>query len=174
VGIKITVLRDVAPCSSVEWLLHVSKQSSIFIFVFVISIYGDISIFSLHNVFFLFYYSRLLYLPGNCYQRKMGAQDLSKDVLEQLECPVCMQYMLPPIALCSNGHNICSSCKPKIQNCPTCREPLSDTPRRHWKNWLYDLSVLAPVNHTDAHSLFRSPSYVSMTIYASLVHSVAL
>jgi len=54
VGIKITVLRDVAPCSSVEWLLHVSKQSSIFIFVFVISIYGDISTFSLHNVFFFY------------------------------------------------------------------------------------------------------------------------
>jgi len=57
----------------------------------------------------------------------MSADDLSKDVLEQLECPVCMQYMLPPITLCGNGHNICSRCKQKIQKCPTCREPLSDT-----------------------------------------------
>ena len=54
----------------------------------------------------------------------MSIQGLSKDVLEQLECPVCTEYMLPPITLCGNGHNICSSCKQKLQNCPTCREPL--------------------------------------------------
>ena len=35
-------------------------------------------------------------------------------------------------------------------------------------------SVLAPLNHTDAHSLFRSPSYVNMKMYASLVLSIAL
>jgi len=35
---------------------------------------------------------------------------------------------------------------------------------RHWKNWLYELSVLAPINHTDAHSLFRSLSYVIMKV----------
>ncbi|GFG35084.1 hypothetical protein Cfor_05090 [Coptotermes formosanus] len=52
----------------------------------------------------------------------MNTQNLSKDVLEQLECPVCMEYMLPPITFCGNGHNICSNCKPKLQNCPTCRE----------------------------------------------------
>ena len=57
----------------------------------------------------------------------MSAQDLSKDVLEQLEFPVCTEYMLPPITLCCNGHNICSSCKQKIQKCPTCREPQLDT-----------------------------------------------
>jgi len=59
----------------------------------------------------------------------MSAHDLSDDVLEQLECPVCMQYMLPPITMCGNGHNICSSCKQKIQKYPNCREPLSDTLR---------------------------------------------
>ena len=68
-------------------------------------------------------------MPGKCYEKKMSFHDLSKEVLEQLECPVCMQYMLPPITLCGNGHNICSSCKQKIQKCPTCREPLSDTLR---------------------------------------------
>jgi E3 ubiquitin-protein ligase SIAH1 len=57
----------------------------------------------------------------------MSTQSLSKDVLDELECPVCMEYMLPPITLCGNGHNICSSCKQKIQKCPTCREPLSET-----------------------------------------------
>jgi len=38
--------------------------------------------------------------------------------------------MLPPITICGNGHNICSSCKQKIQNCPTCRELLLDTPNK--------------------------------------------
>jgi hypothetical protein len=60
----------------------------------------------------------------------MSTHDLSKDMLEQLECPVYMQYMLPPITLCGNGHNICSSCKQKIRKCPTCREPFSDTRNR--------------------------------------------
>jgi len=53
----------------------------------------------------------------------MSIHDLSEEVLEQLECPVCTEYMLPPITLCGNGHNICSSCRKKLQNCPTCREP---------------------------------------------------
>lgn len=57
----------------------------------------------------------------------MSIQSLAKDVLHQLECPVCMEYMLPPITLCGNGHNICPNCKPKLQRCPTCREPLSET-----------------------------------------------
>jgi E3 ubiquitin-protein ligase SIAH1 len=57
----------------------------------------------------------------------MSAHDRSKDVLEQLECPVYTQYMLPPNMFCCKGHNICSSCKQKIQKCPTCREPLLNT-----------------------------------------------
>jgi len=60
----------------------------------------------------------------------MSIQDVSKDVLEQLECPVCMQYMLPPITLCGNGHNVCSSCKQKLQNFPPCNEPFFQTRNR--------------------------------------------
>jgi len=41
---------------------------------------------------------------------------------------------------------------------------------RHWKNWLCELNILALMNYTDAHSLFRSPSCVNMKIYASFVH----
>ena len=57
----------------------------------------------------------------------MSAHDRSKDVLEQLHCPVCMKYMLPPITLCGNEHNICSSYKQKLQKYPTCREPFLNT-----------------------------------------------
>ena len=104
VGFKITVLWEVTLCISVE-RLHVSKQSYIFIFDFIISIFGNIAVYSLHRVCcsFWYYYSQgfcyswLLYLPGNCYQRTMSAHDLSRDVLEKMECPVCMEYMLPTI-----------------------------------------------------------------------------
>lgn len=46
---------------------------------------------------------------------------VDSEVLKELECPVCMEYMLPPIRLCENGHNICKNCLPKMQSCPTCR-----------------------------------------------------
>ena len=45
---------------------------------------------------------------------------LTLDLLPELECPVCLEYMLPPITMCENGHNICSTCKPKLLKCPTC------------------------------------------------------
>jgi E3 ubiquitin-protein ligase SIAH1 len=34
-----------------------------------------------------------------------------------------MEYMVPPIILCANGHNICNICRPKIPHCPTWRQP---------------------------------------------------
>jgi E3 ubiquitin-protein ligase SIAH1 len=49
--------------------------------------------------------------------------DLEKSLLSQLECPVCMEYMVPPIGMCLNGYNICNICRPKVQHCPTCRCP---------------------------------------------------
>jgi len=52
---------------------------------------------------------------------------LEQILLSQLECPVCMEYMRPPIMLCANGHNICNTCKLKVPHCPTCREQLLNT-----------------------------------------------
>jgi E3 ubiquitin-protein ligase SIAH1 len=49
-------------------------------------------------------------------------RDLNEGLLSELECPVCTDYMLPPIEFCGNGHNICSNCKPKLKECPTCRQ----------------------------------------------------
>ena len=51
---------------------------------------------------------------------------LDQDLLKNLECPVCMQYMVPPIKLCTNGHNICNKCKGTVQRCPTCRAEFSE------------------------------------------------
>jgi hypothetical protein len=38
-----------------------------------------------------------------------------------------MEYMVPPITLCVNGHNICNMCRPKLAHCPTCRNPFLST-----------------------------------------------
>ena len=51
---------------------------------------------------------------------------LDQDLLKELECPVCMQYMVPPIKLCTNGHNICSKCEERVTCCPTCRAEFSE------------------------------------------------
>jgi E3 ubiquitin-protein ligase SIAH1 len=52
--------------------------------------------------------------------------NLSNDLLLELECPVCMDYMLPPITICKNGHNICNSCKSRLGYCPSCRGEFTD------------------------------------------------
>ena len=43
------------------------------------------------------------------------------DLAVLFECPVCFDYVLPPIFQCDSGHLICTHCKPKLQNCPSCR-----------------------------------------------------
>lgn len=48
---------------------------------------------------------------------------LGEDLLSALECPVCLEYMAPPIFLCENGHSICDQCRPQLPVCPTCRKP---------------------------------------------------
>jgi len=51
---------------------------------------------------------------------------LDEDLLKDLECPVCLEYMVPPIKLCTNGHNICNKCRRIVQCCPTCRAEFSE------------------------------------------------
>jgi E3 ubiquitin-protein ligase SIAH1 len=53
------------------------------------------------------------------------ACDFDEALLSDLECPVCTEYMIPPITLCSNGHNICRKCRQNVECCPICRGQLS-------------------------------------------------
>lgn len=46
------------------------------------------------------------------------------DLASFFECPVCFEYVLPPILQCPSGHLVCSNCRPKLSCCPTCRGPL--------------------------------------------------
>ena len=50
---------------------------------------------------------------------------LDEALLSDLECPECMEYMAPPIKLCTNGHNICSKCREEVDCCPTCSDRVS-------------------------------------------------
>jgi E3 ubiquitin-protein ligase SIAH1 len=47
--------------------------------------------------------------------------DVEQNLLSELECPVCMEHMVPPIRMCVNGHNICDICRPKFHHCLNCR-----------------------------------------------------
>ena len=46
----------------------------------------------------------------------------NEGVKSELECPVCLDEMLPPrqIWMCQNGHSVCGECQPKVAGCPSC------------------------------------------------------
>lgn len=49
------------------------------------------------------------------------------DLLRKLECPVCLEYMIPPIMQCNGGHSFCQGCRNQITTCPICKGTISDT-----------------------------------------------
>ena len=49
----------------------------------------------------------------------------NSDLASLFECPVCFDYVLPPIIQCQSGHLVCGNCRPKLTSCPTCRGPLT-------------------------------------------------
>lgn len=59
-------------------------------------------------------------------KNRMSAPENATDLASLLECPVCFDYVLPPILQCQSGHLVCSSCRPKLSCCPTCRGPLGN------------------------------------------------
>merc|ERR1712179_45310 len=50
---------------------------------------------------------------------------------KELECPVCLEVACSPIFMCSEQHLICSTCRPKLSNCPECRVGYREKNRRH-------------------------------------------
>ncbi|KAF5275164.1 hypothetical protein FQR65_LT04196 [Abscondita terminalis] len=53
-------------------------------------------------------------------------EDIDETLLNVFECPVCKNYMKPPIFQCSKGHSICNFCKSKLVCCPICRLSIKD------------------------------------------------
>merc|ERR1719369_1335240 len=50
---------------------------------------------------------------------------------KELECPVCLEVACSPIFMCSEQHLICSTCRPKLSNCPECRARYRGKNKRH-------------------------------------------
>lgn len=55
-----------------------------------------------------------------------AALSSNADLAALFECPVCFDYVLPPILQCQSGHLVCGTCRPKLTCCPTCRGPLGN------------------------------------------------
>lgn len=51
---------------------------------------------------------------------------LGENVLQELECPICKCYLVPPIYICTSGHSFCSKCKDQLSFCPTCRKSMQN------------------------------------------------
>lgn len=58
-----------------------------------------------------------------------GLPGQTPELTALFECPVCFDYVLPPILQCPAGHLICNSCHQKLSCCRTCRGPLTPSIR---------------------------------------------
>lgn len=58
-----------------------------------------------------------------------GLPGQSPELTALFECPVCFDYVLPPILQCQAGHLVCNPCRQKLSCCPTCRGPLTPSIR---------------------------------------------
>ena len=61
---------------------------------------------------------------------------------EDLTCPICLERANPPILMCPASHLICSTCAPRVQKCPECREEL---PTPLWR-WFYFICPFLSLN----------------------------
>ncbi|KAG5870813.1 hypothetical protein JTB14_004639 [Gonioctena quinquepunctata] len=60
-------------------------------------------------------------------EQKEDKNDINYELLRELECLVCMEYMIPPIHQCLTGHSICMQCKEDVKDCPTCKQEFKNT-----------------------------------------------
>lgn len=58
-----------------------------------------------------------------------GLPGQTPELTQLFECPVCFDYVLPPILQCQAGHLVCNPCRQKLSCCPTCRGPLTPSIR---------------------------------------------
>jgi hypothetical protein len=57
-------------------------------------------------------------------------ENLEKGMIEMTTCPICSEFIGTPIFQCQSGHYFCASCVRQLDNCPSCRVPLSRTGTR--------------------------------------------
>lgn len=94
--------------------------------------------FYIHSFFFNFnfvnilYYNCILHFTEKVKDEKVELKDAlirkaKKLFLQLLECPICKEYMSPPIYQCTTGHTVCSACKTKLGKCSSCEDPIEKT-----------------------------------------------
>lgn len=83
----------------------------------------------------------------SCKRMKNDDELLNQGLIALLECPVCMEYMGPPIHQCRRGHLVCAACKPKLPSCPTCRSRFTESRNLAMEkvcmNWNVSISLLS-------------------------------
>lgn len=79
---------------------------------------------------------------------------LNEEILSEIECPVCFEYLIPPIFQCVLGHSICEKCKSQVPECPSCKgainetrnvtlEKITERVNYHCKYWEFDCRHVA-------------------------------
>lgn len=59
--------------------------------------------------------------------KRFDSKYLDAELLNFLECPICVNWMRPPIWQCLLGHSICDSCRWKVPQCPLCHTTFGET-----------------------------------------------
>ncbi|XP_028036399.1 uncharacterized protein LOC114247601 [Bombyx mandarina] len=67
---------------------------------------------------------------GNDEAGFFSVKDFNQGLLRLLECPVCLEWMEPPIAQCRRGHLVCVRCRSRLNACPVCRTVFSSVRNR--------------------------------------------
>lgn len=64
-------------------------------------------------------------------KRMISVDSIEEDILSDLECPICFEFMVPPIFQCETGHSVCGICKDNIKECPSCKQTIRQTRNFH-------------------------------------------
>ena len=74
---------------------------------------------------------------SNSGQHQLGTSGRLVDydaLIRHFDCPVCHDWVTPPIVQCRKGHIVCGPCKSKgLKACPVCKQRFSDVP-----NWMME------------------------------------
>ncbi|XP_049866177.1 E3 ubiquitin-protein ligase siah-1-like isoform X2 [Pectinophora gossypiella] len=57
-------------------------------------------------------------------------KEFNQNLLRVLECPVCLEWMEPPMTQCRRGHLVCGRCRARLASCPVCRTAFSSVRNR--------------------------------------------
>lgn len=88
----------------------------------------------------------------------------SSELTALFECPVCFDYVLPPILQCQAGHLACNQCRRKLSCCPTCRGPLTPSIRNlAMEKVASTLPFPCKVMHKQTHVELTSPATTTLS-----------